>query len=372
MSRLDYVLRLFFGRSAMPRLVTLLSLLLTTTVGGNACAVETVRFRDGDTERTVVGKLLLEAQDGGVMLQTDEGRIWTIYPPDLIDRQSDEREFQPVAMDQMQQRLKDQLPPGFEVFRTSHYVIGYNSSEAYARRVGALYEQLYRGFYTYWQNQQWKLPPAEFPLVSLVLDDRKDFVKYAGAEIGETAESVIGYYHLGTNRMMTYNVPNFERNVATIIHEATHQLAYNSGMQRRYADNPMWVSEGLATYFESPDRRNPKKWRGIGRVNQINLARWRKYQRNRPAESLATLLSDDMRYRSSATAEAAYAEGWALSYFLIRTKRKQYVAYLKQLSEGELATERTKRERIKMFEQAFDTSLEQIERSFLAYMRRVR
>ena len=47
--------------------------------------------------------------------------------------------------------------------------------------------------------------------------------------------------------MTTFNVPDWERNVATIIHEATHQLAYNSGMQRRYADNPMWVSEGLAT-----------------------------------------------------------------------------------------------------------------------------
>ena len=192
-----------FDGSVMPRLVALTLLLMAMLVADDACAVETVRFRDGDSQRTAVGKLLVEAQDGGLMIQTDEGRIWTIYPDDLIERKSDETEFQPISAEQMQQRLKDQLPPGFEVFRTSHYIIGYNSSEAYARRVGALYEQLHRGFYTYWKNQRWNLPKPEFPLVSLVLKDREDFLHYAGEEIGETAESVIGYYHLGTNRMMT-------------------------------------------------------------------------------------------------------------------------------------------------------------------------
>lgn len=354
----------------MPRSVSLL--LFLAAMVGPVRAVETVTFRDDDSERTVVGNVLVDAQDGGVMIETDAGRIWTIYPDQLIDRESDETEFQPIGADEMERRLKEELPAGFEVFRTAHYIIGYNSSEAYARRVGSLYEQLYRGFYAYWKNQQWKLPEPKYPLVSLVLKDREDFVKFAGAEIGDTAQSVIGYYHLGTNRMTTYNVPNFERNVATIIHEATHQLCYNCEMQQRYADNPMWVSEGLATYFEAPDRRNPRKWRGIGRVNQVNLARWKKYLPNRPSESLATLLSDDMRYRSSATAEAAYAEGWALSYFLIKTKRKQYVAYLRTLSQGKLASERTKHERIEMFEKAFGMPLADLDQALVAYMRRLR
>ena len=33
-----------------------------------------------------------------------------------------------------------------------------------------------------------------------------------------------------------------ERTVATIIHEATHQLAFNSGLQVRFADNPLVVA----------------------------------------------------------------------------------------------------------------------------------
>jgi len=356
----------------MSRLVYLSIFFLIALNSIELFAVETVHFYDGESKRTVVGQVMVEAQDGGVMIQTDGGRIWTIYPDKLIDRKSNDVDFQPMDADGMERRLRDELPSGFNVFRTSHYIIGYNSSEAYARRVGALYEQLYRGFYTYWRNQKWRLPEPEFPLVSLVLKDRDDFLIHAGAEIGEMAGSVIGYYHLATNRMMTYNVANFERNSATIVHEATHQLAYNCGMQRRYADNPMWVSEGLATYFETPDRRNPKKWRGIGRVNHVNLARWRKYQANRPAESLATLLSDDMRYRSPATAESAYAEGWALTYFLIKTRRDEYVKYLKKLSLGKPAAERTEQERINMFEEAFQTTLVKLDKTFVTYMRRVR
>ena len=41
--------------------------------------------------------------------------------------------------------------------------------------------------------------------------------------------------------------------MATIVHEATHQIAFNCGMQQRYADIPLWLCEGMAVYFEAPD-----------------------------------------------------------------------------------------------------------------------
>ena len=183
---------------------------------------------------------------------------------------------------------------------------------------------------------------------------------------------VIGYYGLHSNRVMTFYIPNWERNVATIVHEATHQLAYNCGLQRRFADNPMWVSEGMATFFEAPDLSQPGKWRSIGRVNHVNLQRWRNYVRNRPEESLVTLLGDDSRYENSATAAKAYGEGWAFTYFLIKTKRKEYIRYLRMLSDGRILAERTPRERIEMFEQAMDSTMAELDKAFLTYMRRVR
>ena len=167
-------------------------------------------------------------------------------------------------------------------------------------------------------------------------------------------------------------MPNLERNIATIIHEGTHQLAYNCGMQTRFADNPMWVSEGLAMFFESPDMSSPRGWRGIGRVNQVNLRRWRNYLPHRPEESLATLLADDMRFRNASTAEDAYGEGWALTYFLIKTKRKEYTAFMKRLSAGKPLATKSARERIDIFEESFGMTLTQADKALKTYMRRLR
>src|SRR5439155_20506161 len=47
--------------------------------------------------------------------------------------------------------------------------------------------------------------------------------------------------------------PSAEPLVATIVHEATHQIAFNCGLQTRYADIPLWLCEGMAVYFEAPD-----------------------------------------------------------------------------------------------------------------------
>ena len=360
--------------------VRLASILLLLGVAQAAHAVETVRFREADPPgpsaeaqvRTVVGEILVEAQDGGLMLQSDDGRIWTIQPDQILERSSDDKPLVPIDVDEMERRMLSELPAGFRSYRTGHFLFIHNTTDRYVQRVGGLFEQLHRGFFAYWRNQGWELPEARFPLVALVLKDHQSFLKHAGQEIGETAKAVIGYYHLSSNRVTTFHVPNLERNIATIIHEATHQLAYNCGVQRRFADNPMWVSEGLATFFEAPDFDTRRGWRSIGRVNRVNLHRWRKYVRHRPEDSLKTLLADDSRFRSSATAESAYAEAWALTYFLLRTRREAYVAYLRDLSDGAPLAEKTPRERIEMFEDAFDTSLAEIDRQLVLYMRRVR
>ncbi|MEO1525038.1 MAG: DUF1570 domain-containing protein [Planctomycetota bacterium] len=349
--------------------------------GTQVRGVETVTFKSDSSDlvngapsptRTVVGEILVEAQDGGLMLQSDDGRIWVVQPEQITSRTGDDTELKPLTADEMAARMQEEMPSGFTVYQTSHYVIVHNTTDRYARQVGLLFEQLYRGFYAYWKNQGWRLPEPRFPLVALVLGDRNDFLKYAAAEVGGAAEMVFGYYHRASNRMMTHNMPNLERNVATIVHEATHQLAYNCGLQTRYADNPIWVSEGLAMYFESPDFSSVSKWRGIGRVNQVNLTRWRKYLPRRPSDSLATLIADDGRFQNAATVESAYGESWALTYFLLRTKRKEFVKYMRLLSEGKRLAEKTPRERIEMFESAFGDPLSKIDRSFVLYMNRVR
>ena len=47
--------------------------------GVTALAIEKVHFRDSDNkERWVSGEILVEAQNGGMMIQADDSRIWFI------------------------------------------------------------------------------------------------------------------------------------------------------------------------------------------------------------------------------------------------------------------------------------------------------
>lgn len=338
-----------------------------------SAAVERIAYQaPGGQPKEVVAKALVTAQDGGQMVVTDDGQMLIIQPEWILTRSSDAEPLVPVDANEAGRRLLAEMSPGFAIYRTKNYVIVHNTHDGHVRWVGGLFESLHLGFHRFFKNQGWDLSAPEYPLVALVFADRASFEAYARPELGDMAAAVIGYYNLETNRMTTFNVPNAERNVATIIHEATHQLAYNTGLQTRFADNPMWVSEGLAMFFEAPNFNNPSGWRGIGRVNSVKLNDFRLYARNRPGDSLATLLSDDSRFRNNATARDAYAEAWALTYYLLKTRKKSYIQYLRALSEDKPLVERNRRERIDMFERIFEVDLATLDRDFINYMGKVR
>ena len=82
----------------------------------------------------------------------------------------------------------------------------------------------------------------------------------------------------------TLSQPEAAKTVATIVHEATHQIAFICGLHRRYADIPLWVSEGVAVYFETPDLGSSKGWSTIGAVNRARLLTFRAYSQRRPAD----------------------------------------------------------------------------------------
>jgi hypothetical protein len=366
-------------------------------IPGSLCALEHVTLRRGDQQQTVSGKVEVTAADGGLLLMTVDGTLWTIEPEELISRKDDEQPFHPLSRDGLAKQMLSELPAGFEVYTTHHYLICYNTSREYATWCGALFERLYKGFTNFWARKGIKLHDSEFPLVAIIFDSRESYTKFAEAELGASAPSIVGYYSLRTNRVTMYDLtgieslrsagdrrssaaqinqmlaqPAAEQVVATIIHEATHQIAFNSGMQTRFADIPLWVSEGLAVYFETPDLASAKGWRNIGAVNTSRLARFREYLPARPATSLKSLISDDKRMRDPKMALDAYAEAWALNYYLIRHHPKQYMAYLQSLSEkGQLRWD-DPQTRVKEFQAAFGDNLGQLDADFLRQMQKVR
>ncbi|MAR12010.1 MAG: hypothetical protein CL681_18845 [Blastopirellula sp.] len=372
--------------------------LLTALFWLNVCAAmeQVTLSRDGKNVH-LSGKVLVEAQDGGVLLMDREGVLWTAQPDEIVKRIADDQPFAPLGSDVLKASLLQQLGGDFRFHQTAHYLIAYNTSQAYAEWCGSLYERLYRAFHNYWEKRGVTLVESEVPLIALVFDGKVSYGKYARTELGETTSSVIGYYSLRTNRVAMYDLtrtdslrernprissaahvnrilsqPGGERTVATIIHEATHQLAYNCGMHDRSASIPLWLSEGMAIYFETPDLKSSSGWRRIGSINRVRLAGFRQYLRTRPADSLLTLLASDLRLRQTRTAADGYAEAWALSYYLINRHQKAYAKYIQTLAAKKPLQVDTPEERVAEFQAAFGEDLQKLDQDFLRYMQRLR
>jgi hypothetical protein len=66
----------------------------------------------------------------------------------------------------------------------------------------------------------------------------------------------------------------------------------------------------------------------------------------------------------------AYAESWALSYFLIRTRRQEFVNYLRLLSAKPRLKWDAPEQRLREFETAFG-DVQALEQEFLQYVKRL-
>ncbi len=347
------------------------------------------------SERTIEGRLLVEAADGGVLIEDRAGRLWNITPERLVNRESADDRFEPFSKDELAACLLSELGEGFSVVTTEHYVIATSGSRLHAEWCGGLLERLQRAFVRYWRAAGMEVTVPSAPLPVVVHGTRKAYAASAQKDGGVALIDAHGYYSMKTNRVVLVDVTSegvtskggaartredVRRLVAagpapdsTIVHEATHQIAFSSGMHTRYADNPVWLTEGMAMFFEVPDLRNGTGWRTIGRVNRPRLKEFRQtVRKGRSDDSLTSLIADDERFRNPETVEAAYAEAWALTHYLVKTRRRQYVAFLTKCSENTPFMWKTRKQRLDEFKQAFGVPPPALENSLVRYTARMR
>lgn len=362
----------------------------------SAPALDRVVLRRDGKEIRIDGRLLVTAKDGGLLVLAQDGVLWAVPPEQQVEHTRDDLPFEPLSREETSKRLLAELPGGFDLHETAHYLICFNTSRAYAQWCGALFERLYQAFSNYWTRRGLKLSEPEFPLVAIVFAEQRSYIDFSKSELGDAAGSIIGYFSLRTNRMTMYDLTGMEvlsrfggrrgtsaqinqilarpealRTVSTIVHEATHQIAFNRGLHARYSDCPLWFSEGIAVYFETPDLSSKKGWSGVGAVNRPRLVRFHEYLRGRPPNSLQTLISGDARFRDPQQSLDAYAEAWALTYYLLRRYQRQYLDYLKMLSEKGPLLPDDPQARLEEFRKAFG-DLEQLDAEFVRYMRAIR
>lgn len=395
-----FSLQRIFVNGSMARSLLLRTTILTALLGSvcsASSAAERVRWQFHDREVEYFGQLLPVSSDQQQLLQTPDGVLWTINNDDLIRTAPADEAFEPLDTAELSVRLLEELPEGFEIYQTTHYLICYDTTKAYAQWCGSLFERLHMAFTNYWSRRGFDLHEPQFPLVAIVFADVNAYRDFARVEVGEAIDKIIGYYSLRTNRMTMYDLsgmssarrpgdrrstqkqinailsrPNAEWTVATIIHEATHQIAFNTGLHTRYADIPLWVSEGIAVYFETPDLSGDRGWRTVDVVNPIRQRVFLKYLATRPPGSLQSLIQDDERFRNPRTASEAYAEAWALNYYLLRRHRDEYLEYLQLLAEKQPLETTDPQKRLADFRKCLGNDLDALDEDFVRYMRDVR
>lgn len=356
------------GRRSLPRLLAAAAL-----AGGLATAADQTVIETADGRR-LAGRVVREAQDGSLLLEHDQGRYELLAPGEIRARTTDAEPQTPPKPAELGRLLVADLPAGFEVLTTKHYVICFATSREYAKWCAAIFERLHDAFGNYWRRAGLEVTDPERPLVVVIYADKRSYEAGAAGDLGGAAGRVAGYYNLLSNRITTYDLtgsdllasergrqpgqvgleiltsPAAAGLVATLVHEATHQLAYTSGMHQRLAPVPLWVSEGIATYFETPDLTNARGWRAVGVVNRPRLDHFLKTYHPGCIEAV---VRDDEAFRSPDQAGDSYATAWALCHHLLQTRKPQFVDYLRGLAVKLPLDEDTPEQRLEAFRAAF-------------------
>ncbi len=356
-----------------------------------------IRFHDETGKATsITGRVLVRASDG-LLVEDPARRLWTITSTQLDEETLADQPFTFFDSEQLGIRLVEEgraagIEADFHVHTTDNYVIAASTPEAYSEWTSQLLERMQIAFQSYWKNRRFELTPLASPLPVLILSNQSQFAKMAEFDRTPASANGQGYYLVTANRIVLFDLTardgespattiaevqrraqQIPASVATVVHEATHQIAFNLGMHRRYADNPVWLTEGMAMYFEAPDLSSRRGWSGIGKVNAPRLFRFREFLKTkREPDSIETLVRDNSRFADPDSAIDAYAEAWALTYFLIRTRIRDYSQYLQRISTRQPLRWSKPEERLADFQSVFGNDFATLNREFLSFTSRLR
>lgn len=292
-----------------------------------------------------------------VLLLCRDGQLERFAPHDVGSFREIASGFRPYSQAEIRGQLMREFGEGFEVSGAGRYLVVHPAGkrDVWAPR----FDALYRSFVHYFSARGWQLEQPRFPLVAVVYPRQADFQQQARRE-GLTSSQVLGYYSPWTNRILMYDSTasggDWTQDAETIIHEASHQAAFNSGVHNRFGDAPRWVVEGLGTMFEARGVWQSQSHPHLAdRINRAQLAAWRRSSASRPKDALARVVSSDRPFSSDAN--AAYAEAWALSFFLVETQPRKYFEFLTRTADKPPFEAYTAPQRLQDFTDIFGSDL---------------
>ncbi|RMG18262.1 MAG: DUF1570 domain-containing protein [Planctomycetota bacterium] len=326
--------------------------------------------------------------------------------------------------------------PRARIEETRHYVLVSTATRAFTRDTGKLLEEVRRGFYRFFRRKGFDLVEHPKKLVAYAFGSREEYEAYnREAGLGVTSRAA-GFYHTATNalylsdarnspevRRVKKSIAEFERALAElkkkrrqaeregngqyaaalgrhlrkerqrlrkfkkenaefledaneelVIHEATHQLSYNSGLLIPSELNPEWLVEGLAMLFEDPGVWKGRYVKGANERRKRDLARALAKGRRM---TVRDLVGSNRQLIARSDPGLAYGSAWALIHLFVRGKfrkyKKPFLAYLESLQRRARSAgwsvrgEEAAQERLEAFESFFGP-VRGLEREYSRYL----
>jgi hypothetical protein len=263
-----------------------------------------------------------------------------------------------------QKYLEEDLPTGFKFKKSAHYILAYDTPENKAQERLDLLERVYDTFFMFFAMKGRILERPSEPLMVVLFNEHKAYEDYS-VRLNPDLRSALGYWSPERNVAVFFaqaTSPRFTRlrelwekiekdrkeaerqrdrnrgdlvrladtvkllmliraeneDVEVVTHEATHQIAGNSGLFPRRIRIPKFAQEGMAAYFEAPEGAT---WAGVGAINKERIEWYRVLaEHDRVHSDIDYIISDQIYTRSGRIGSNimhAYGQAWALTHFLI-------------------------------------------------------
>jgi hypothetical protein len=315
----------------------------------------------------------------------------------------------------------------FQVFRTNHFSILHDVSEADVKAFSTSIEKTYRSNLNYTLTLGIEPRRPAHKLIIYYFREHAAYDAYSRAlGKGERPQSNPGVFFPDMNRSMFYNFQDQEsvkrlreqaeakiknlqdrlkgkvtaeerekigreilqaksqanfsatagggQNEETVQHEVTHHVLWNVGLHNakegNFLANPRWFVEGTAMMFETAGEG---KASNIGAVNRGRLREFQHFERQGRLFDVRDFISRPDFFAAGGDAPfIAYAQSWALVHYLNRTKRKKIKTYVELINQRPPGFETTPAKEIAAFEKAFGRLDARWVRQWRAWMRNVR
>ena len=304
-----------------------------------AAAISLAASAEGQVRKTIqvtidgrvhTGWPLVSDGNQFVLLRRD-GSIKKLEVAKAKNYQTIANDFQPYSFDKCVERLSQIYGSQYSVTKTSHFVIVHPRGKQ--SQWAQMFEGVYTQFYYYFTAMGFKVQQPEFPMIAIVFNTREEYDQYTVRRGMAPRKNVVGFYMPANNRMVTYNQQFSGQSYSTIVHEITHQVAFNTGVQSRYAQPPIWVCEGLAVMFEAPGVRDRQRYPKLEqRLHAAHFQNFKVIAENGVLKkTLRSIAIGDDAFNSDP--KNAYTTSWALMYYLSNTKPTEMSTYLRTLAQ---------------------------------------